>query len=463
MIAKELRETTPSRVWWLCSASRESALALCSDASVGDPAEVHCARFALHFAMNVPLPDGYAWEVVQASQYRTEADEFVAPVENHVRVMAIYASDLNAAGADLVEFCRAYPLRTVSREPLLNNREFDQAAIFRFAHSPKALDDERLLELSYSEDPAVRHGVASIFDWRKSPYRNQILTRLLDDPYQRVGHLASHVAGRTGDPELLDLVAAKGHWVSLSMGGDPRCRPFVEEMANSAEALARIDAVGSAVRLEDRGILSELWHDQDWEVRKCAILGSAQAGLIEAPELDQLLAQQSADHIVELLIHWPNNDAEWLHMLGRRLVTSEDAFPSNEALAAGHPEALDRVRTWIRSAPKLCGAAMRLLPEGTAARLVRELASSPEVAARAVAAETVGIRGLADCFPLVAELCLDADDDVAKAADDAICYCLMRCGLYGLDTAILGAGKRYRASPRSCLNRLIKAIIAGVA
>ena len=102
MIVKEVKETAPSRVRWLCNASREAALALCSDASVADPAEVHCARFGLHVVMNVPLPDGYAWEVVQASQYSKGRNAYLAPLEGHVRTFAMYAADLDAGGGDLV-------------------------------------------------------------------------------------------------------------------------------------------------------------------------------------------------------------------------------------------------------------------------------------------------------------------------------------------------------------------------
>ena len=449
MIAKEVTETGLSRVRWLCNASPEAAEALCSDASVADPAEVHCARFGLHIVRNVALPDGYAWEVLQASQYSKGRNSYLAPLEGHVLSLAMYAADLDAAGADLVEFC------------CRDNRELERAAISRFARSPKALDDERLQELSFSDDDDVRRVAARVLDGRESPYRKKILTRLIDDPVRVVSMAASWVAGRTGDPELADLLESKNDLFSLSFQGDRRARPRVESLVNSDHPLGGEEAVAIAHALGDRELIAKLWEKRDWDTRSNAILVSVDAGLLEGAEFDDLLARESPDHIAELALRWPYTKAEELVRIAPLLCEPAGVLPRSDFLAAGQPDALDRVRTWIPSAPTLCGAAFRLLPERAAVSFARELISSPYAGARTVAAEAVACRRLEECYPLVAELCLDSDEGVAKEAVYAVGHGRMRCGLYGLDTAILRAGGDFSAatSARMRLDWLIKSIL----
>ena len=103
MSANNVQQATLERIRWLTTCSREAAEGLCADAKVSDPPEVHCARFGLHLVSDVPLPVGYAWEVVTAKSYWTEPGEFsevAHPLEHHVRVMAIYAANLDDVGAD---------------------------------------------------------------------------------------------------------------------------------------------------------------------------------------------------------------------------------------------------------------------------------------------------------------------------------------------------------------------------
>lgn len=449
MIAPELRETARSRVRWLCSASRETALALCSDARVAYPAEIHCARFGLHILRNVPLPDGYAWEVLQASRYSTGRKAYRAPLEGHVLTLAMYAADLDAADVDLVEFCSS------------DNRELERAAIFRFARSPRALDNERLLELSFSENDDVRRVVARVLDGRESPYRKEILARLIDDPVRRVSDAACWVAGRSGDPELTDLLVAKDDLFSLSFQGDPRARPRIENLVNSDEPLDGEEAVATAHALGDRELIARLWVNPDWDIRSNAILGSVGEGLLDDAELDDLLARESPDHIAELAFRWPYTKAEGLIKLARLLCEPAGVFPRSDSLAAGRTDALDRVRTWIPTAPTSCGAALRLLPEQAAVSFARELMGSPHAGARTVAAWGVAYRRLTECYPLVAELCVDPDEEVATAAARAVFYGRMQCGLYGLDTAVLRAGADFSAgiSARHQLSSLIKVIL----
>lgn len=449
MIAKELKETAPSRVRWLCSASREAALALCSDASVADPSEVHCARFGLNVLRNVPLPQGYAWDVLQASQYSKGRKAYRAPLEGHVLTLAMYAADLDAAEADLVEYC--------SRD----NHELEAAAVFRFARSPRALDDERLQELSFGEDDDVRRLVAGVLEARESLYRKEILTRLMDDPVRSVSRAASRAAARIRDPELADLLVSKDNLFSLSFQGDPRARPGIEALVNSDDPLDGEWAVATAHALGDRELIARLWVKRDWDTRSNAILGSVGEGLLDDAELDDLLARESPDHIAELAFRWPYTKAEGLIKLARLLCEPAGVFPRSDSLAAGRTDALDRVRTWIPTAPTSCGAALRLLPEQAAVSFARELMGSPHAGARTVAAWGVAYRRLTECYPLVAELCVDPDEEVATAAARAVFYGRMQCGLYGLDTAVLRAGADFSAgiSARHQLSSLIKVIL----
>lgn len=441
------------RIESLCSISRDTAAWLCSGARTPDSAGIHCARFALHIVMNVSLPNGYAWGVLQSPAYMKGRDVFRAPIEGHVCVMAMYAAELDAAGPDFVDFCKC------------QNHELWRAAIFRFAHSPRALDDERLMELSCSNDETVRIAVAGLLRWRQSPHRNEILARLINDPRRSVSFAASTVAGRTKDPELLDLLAAKGHLYSLSMAGDPRGRSRVEALSSSDDPLDWEESVAAALRLEDRSLLARLWRHHDWDTRSNAILCSAWQRLIDAEQLDGILVRENADQVVHLLLRWPHNDNETLLKMAHVLRKSIAGFPSGDALIEGRMEVLDRARAWATAYPKLSAALIRLVPNDTAVQLAMELLASPEAGARVATAEVVAWRGLTECFPRVAELCLDPEETVARAAADAVLSARMRCGVYGLDTAILKAGNDFSASihQRQRLGSLIEKILTAQA
>lgn len=451
MFVPELSVADLPRVSWLCRASADAAVQLCAEVELTDPAEIHCARFATQLTMNVPLPDGYAWGVLRASAYEKGRSVYQAPLEGHVRTMAMYAVDLEAAGADLAEFCSP------------DNPNLQQAAVFRFAHSPKALPDERLLELSDSKFEWVRHSVANVLANRQSPDRNKILKRLIEDPAFLVSNRASAVAGRTKDPELLELLAAKGYRRSLSLGGDPRGRSHVEALIGSDDPLNWEEGIGTALRLGDRGLLAKLWHHQNWDTRSSAILGSAYRGLIDNRQLDEILARESADHIVELLLRWPHGNGGALVKLGQLLHDGIAGFPKVDALVEGRTTALDQARAWMATNPRLSAAMVRLVPHESAVLLAMDLMSSSQPEARRAGTEVVQRRELTEGFPRVAELCLDPEKRVADAAADAVLFRRMRCGVYGLDTAILRAGSTFEGSAiqRYHLGRLIEALLLG--
>ena len=106
---------------------------------------------------------------------------------------------------------------------------------------------------------------------------------------------------------------------------------------------------------------------------------------------------------------------------------------------------------------------MRLLPKDAAVNLVRELVDSPDACARIVATEVIGRRSLAVCYPLLPELCLDADKEVTDVVRDAIDFLRLRPGVYGLDTVLLKSNNWWFCPERLTLERLIRRIIAGVA
>lgn len=445
MIPDDTRNADVQRVRWLCSASPEIAREFCLDAAPADPAEVHCARFAMHIAMNAPLPDGYAWRVLLTTWCDTEENVYLAPAEAHVGMLAMYAADLDRIGP--------IPLHLwTSNDPFLQ-----PIALFRLARSLKALDNERVLELSYSNVDDVRRAVAKLLKWRRSPQRVEILMRLIDDPCRRVSGAASYAAAQTGDPQLLDRLASKQDLFSLNLAGDPRGRPRIEALANSDDVSAREEAGGMALILGDRSIVEKLRKDSEWAIRSDMILASARKGFIDSRQLDQIVAQESPTHVAELVVRWPQSDAETLSRIAAVLRTSVDGFPDTEAVAAGRTDASDRVRAWIATEPRLCGAMLRLLPVDVAGALAQEMLSSPVADARAVAIEAVAFRSLTECIPLVAEACLDPDDLVARTAARAVYEARVRCGLYGLDTAILGAGDDLNASiaQRRALLRLL--------
>ena len=451
MGADQLTETGPSRVDWLCRASREVATALCSAAHVADPAGVHCARFALHLVQRVPLPEGYAHEVLHAPEYRKGRNWYVAPLEAHVCTMAMYAADADTAVGDLAEFCSG------------ENFGLEQAAIFHFARSPAVLDDERLLELSASEHDEVRRAVAQLLGSRESPCRKEILIRLMDDPARRVSQAASWTAGHIGDRDLADLLVSRGNLFALSFVGDPRARPRVEFLVNSDDPLDGEEAVATAHALGDRRLISRLWEKRDWYTRSMAILGSVREGVLDDVELDGILSRQSAEHLAELALRWPPTQAAGLVRLARLLCEPAGVLPASDALTEGRHDALDRVRTCISSAPTFGGAALRLLPEPAATSLAAELIRSPDPGVRIVAAQAIRYRRLTAGYALVAQMCLDPDEAVAKAAAREVSFGRMRPGVYGLDTAVLRAGGNAGAGleARLDLRRLVEAILVG--
>lgn len=448
MTYSELLNLDIGRVRWLCGVPSGAVRGVLSQPSTADRVEVHCARLALHIARGAALPHEYAWTVLWERKPRLGPNVRLAPAEWHLRTMAMYAADLDSAEADPVPFlaCEEF--------------SFHQAAILRFARSPRALNDERLLDLSSNENPNVRHAVAATFDWRSNRYRNEILKRLMEDPVFRVRTCAAFVAGRTGDPELLDILDSEG----LKVGSDPRGRPDVHIMANSQSSYDRGEAVWNAVLLKDREVLAKLWTDPEWDVRRSAILDSARGCLLEGLQLDEILAKESAEHLADLLLRWPVNDEETFARIAQVLRAFVSGFPASGALAAGATEVFEFARAQAGIFPSLSGAIIRLLPDDVAVQLAQELAGSPEPGGRAAAASAVAHRGLSRCFPLVAELCVDADKTVSEAAAHAVSIGRMRCGTYGLDTAILKAGNDARAAvvPRLRLGYLAAALLSGV-
>lgn len=452
MVPNELLHADVARVRCLCNLSPDAAREICAGARATDPMELHCARFALHFVHGTPLPAGYAWEVLHAPEYAKGADMYLAPYEAHVRLLALFATDLEAAKADLAEFCSRW------------NSDLMRAAAFCFARYRRVLSDERLVELSYSEDDAVRMCVALLLRHHASPCRGEILARLIVDPRFSVSLFAGSSAAFSGDPALVDLAAAHEHFLSLSFAGDPRARPCIESWVASDDPLDGEWAVAAAGALGDRALMAQLWRHRVWDTRSNAIVGSAATGLLQVLELDELLVGESAEHLAELALQWSLACPEGLEKIAMLLCAPTGPLPERGALAAGEPAALIRVRGLVPDDPTLCGAAIRFVDEEAAARLVDELATSVHPEARSLAARLVSRRELRPCFARVAELCTDAESSVAHAAADATCrghWRYMPCALFGLDTAALRARDDFSAGwpARRKTRELVEALL----
>jgi hypothetical protein len=449
VVPKELTDIGPSRVRWLCAATRDAASQICSAACVDDTPELHCARFCLHLVTGAELPVGYAWEVLQAERFRRGRNIYLAAVEGYVCMLAMYAADLGAAGADLAEFAGR------------DNPELRNAAIFKFPRSPKALGDERIAELSHSPDPQVRAAVARTLKRRASPRRSEVLTRLIDDPVGSVVDAASFAAGDTKDPKLLDVLAAKGYLRPLNAAGDVRGRPCAEALAASDDPLNWGEGVWLAGALNDRELMAHWRRSPEWATRSNAIRVSLSLDLIDAGELLELLTHEPVEYVLDLILDWPQRYAGALPDMGELIRAQIGAFPDKESLRAGGSSVLDRARMWTTVLPQFSGAILRLVSEPTAEILAREMAADASEETRAVAARAIAHRGLSAGLPLVAELCIDPDRAVAEAAARAVGRARVRCGVYGLDTAVLKAGGDYSAGyfARHEMEHLIRAIL----
>ena len=428
----EIDHIDSSRVRTLCNVSEEHAHQICSNANVADSPVLHCARFTLHILRGVKLEEGYAWNVLQAfsQQWRLHRGS----IASHVSALGMYAADLDSVCADPVEWLRAEDYFVC------------QAAICRFALSEKALTDERILELSFSESNEVKRSLASVLAWRDSPHRNQILRRLIGDPSPDVSVGASLVAGRTKHPELLDLLWSKDALVPVAHAGDRRGQSYVEALANSDQASDRRYSVLLALLLEDRQLLSRLCEDHDWEVRSYALIVCVSEGVFDLSQMSNILTKDTPAHLLDLMVRWPKPNREALRTIAGLLSVSTVEFASIEALVEGQSLAVDRARASIPFDPKQCGAMLRLFPKGISMMLAKELLASPQDAARVIGVHVIGRQRLTELFPLVAEVCLDPSPTVAAEAAQAITHGHMRCGVHGLDTAILAAGDDFRAN-----------------
>lgn len=443
----EIAEATPSRIRWLCAASKDAAHQLCSSPDIADPLEVHCARFSLHLASGVVLPPEYAWEILKSGEYRSGRNAYTAPRPGHLLTMAMYAADFDNPVPDFTELLERKTALGIPYNP-----DLERAVIFRYANAPAAIDDERLRELSANEDREIRRAIARILKFRDSPYRNEILIRLMDDPDRKVSYAASSTAGSIGNAALSDLLVARGDLFILSFKGDPRTRPRVEALVSNVTAADVEEVAAVAVALGDLNLINKLLTNPEWGVRVDSILCSAGYGRIGPTELRSILANESTDHLAELTLRWPYTREATLGLVSERLPDRVKNI-SFEAPKAGYRDAFDPDAF---SALEL-GAALRLLPEEEAASLAHVLLESASADKRAVAVNAVGYRRLTSCFPRVAEACLDVDPAVAEAAARSIAFARMRCGLFGLDTAILAAAKY--PSFRIDLWRLIESIL----
>jgi hypothetical protein len=432
MWPSELKQADARRVRWLCHASDEDVRQLCATASVTDSARIHCARFALHIVRGVPLPTGYAWDVLNASEYAKGSNAYLAPFEGHVCMMAFAAADLDATVDPVPFFTR-------------DNLGVGRVAIRRFALSPRAVPDQRLVDLSQHESRDVRAAVARVLRWRGSPVRKQILLRLMDDPDRIVWSAAQNTAGYTQDPELLDVLAAKGNLCALNYCDDPRGRPRVDALIYSEDPLYHEWGIAFAARLGDRELLAHLWDHPEWDTRSNAILAAAWRGLLYPLDIEQVLATESIERKAELMLRWPTDEAGLLRC-ARAIKACVDEFPSGDALVAGRSCVLHVARRWITTNPTLAGAITRLVPHEMALLLVRELMTASQAEARIAGILVVLRRDIRECFPAVAELCLDEDENVAREAGEALYRGRAACGIYGLDTSVLAAGDDFKSS-----------------
>lgn len=450
MIPKELFELNAVRVRWLCKASSEAAATLCTNVRMDDPTEVHCARLVLHIVTNTPLPRGYARELLDAPQYRKGTDVYLFPLEGHVCTLAMWAAAPEEIAPILARFCNR------------DNPQLTEAAAIRLAGAPAVLGEDRLRALSVSDNRDERRFAARMLVRRPSPHRVEILSRLLDDVDRCVSLAAERAAAHTRDPQLREMLLAKDLGFSLSFMGDPGARGRAESLVESLDPLDGDEAVACAVALGDRGLLEKLWRHPEWDTRSNAIVVTMSRGQLEPARLAELLACEPADHVAELMLYWAQSYGRLLPLAVDALRRVDPSFPRTDALAAAPPAVLDQVRTWAVSDANRCGAAMRLLPEDVAAALARELVRSPEAGARAVAGQIIAHRELRQCIPLVAELCVDEDENVARTATSAMLRVRVPCGLCGFDTGSLKAGSDFSAGfiARHSLGRLIEIMVS---
>lgn len=424
LIPDELLSPTVDRVRWLINATPEQAAEVCAGARVDDPLAVHCARLVLHLERGVPLPDGYAWELLQDLDIREQSLNFFSPW-GHLRRMAFCAVDLDAVGADIVEFCGTYDIC------------LERLVTIRFAAARKALANERVLALSNDEDERVRALVARLLEYRDHPDREVILRRLMDDSVRRVSWAASHTAAHVGDDALRDAVAEKEDFFSLSFLGDPRARARVEGLVASDNPLDGEEAIATAFALGDRALIAKLWTKDDWDTRRDSICISRSRGFLAADEFNELLARETDEHIADVVARYYSVLPSPPLPLCERLCRAGGPLPDYDALAAGDAAAVARVRELMETQPTFGRAAIRLLPRAAAVQLVYELVQSGNAAARAGVVHLVRQDELSECYALVTELCVDADDDVVDEASREIGWAKIRCGIYGLDTAML--------------------------
>lgn len=425
MIYDEIIHADAARVRWLCSASDEAARELCADAHVSDPAEVHCARFALLLVQGTALPPGYAWDVFRAPAYAAGKNALLAPLEGHVRLMAFAAADLTP-GLDPLEFIAG------------SNHGLSRLAVRRFGSSPHILPDARLTSLADHESFRVRSQTARMLRWREPSVRNPLLLQMMHDRRGSVRSAAERTAASTGDEELRGTLAARGEIWALSWCGDARGRPYVEALVDSEDVLSHEWAVHLAAKLGVRDLLARLWTNREWYTRSNALVAAASQHMLDAQDLAEILVREGVDYRIELMTRWPQFDREGLLTLARSIREQIDNFPTVEALLAGSPEVIEAAREWIAGYPELTAAIVRLVPHETAVALSTELLAYSEPSARRAGILAVQRRDLRQCFPTVAELCADADESVVREA----CRTVegdMNCGIYGLDTAVLAA------------------------
>jgi len=300
-----------------------------------------------------------------------------------------------------------------------------------------------------------------LFQWRHCLYRNRIILRLMDDPSLLVAGRASFAAAQTGDPDMLDALASREHWGSLGWAGDPRSRSHVDKLVRSEDPLDWEEGVAKSFTLKDRDLISMLLKHRDWQVRSSSILSALRCGLVTISELEEMLTLEDPESIAWLAVLCFPEHAVTLPVMAQLLNNSIDGFPSVDSIVTGREEAIDRARTWIPAKPMLTGAMIQLFPYKQAVSITMEMLDSHEPNTRQVGIKVAYRRRLKECYPRLAELCLDPDKSVTDCAFDALSRGGIACGVYGMDTAVLKAGNHSTAGhgSRRRLTKLLENIL----
>lgn len=430
-----------NRVRYLCGLTDDAAWELCADPQVSDPLAVHCARFAIHLVKGTPLPTTYAWEVLRHSLDAVKDEHFSIryPLEDYLRMMALYAADEPSELVDVAEFSQG-------------SSGLRSAVAFRYTDLPDVLTDERLDELAESEDHELLRLVAVLLAERPHPRRVAILTRMYASSERRVRSATRRAILKSREPELIELMARNDDLYDLGWIGDRRARPVIKQAIDGDDPLHLEWVTPMVVMMRDRELLERLWGHHEWYNRANAYSCAIEEGILDEQTFQHILTFENETHLAELAIRWPVDHLSQLEQFLDTIAKRTPLAPTVNSIKAGDAEALNKARDLEVAIPPYCAAILRLLPEPVAERFFDELVES----ARPEVVEWVGWsvtnRELDSRYPVLAELCVHEDPRIADHVATRVRAGAIGCCLFGIDTAVLKARDNFAESSHAKRN-----------